>query len=532
MPNVKMPDGAIVRFPDDMPPEQIKSLIASKFPDAVAQPRVGVAAGAPEPPMSPSIMEDSIRSAGAGLRQGVEGMVGTIGDAANMQGDAAGWIARKLGLGGYGQEIARKAGSVLHPGGIMPSTDQVRGVGDAAIGKSYEPQTMAGEYSRTVGQFAPAMIGPGSIGRKVASTLVPAIASETAGQLTKGSEAEPYARFAGGLAGGLATMGRNPSAVKQAAKGAPTQMELKAQTDALYGQMRNAGIKYDANAYGNAVVSMARDLKKAGFRESVAKDAYAVVRELADDVKNGRSPDFDDINGLIQAVGGKARDAARMGDNTSATAFGIIRDKLDDFEASATMISNTPMPKAQFDTLRKAARSTAFRNIKARALDEVVAKADTYAAGMEAGIRNGIGNLLRSKRGMQMFKGEERKALLEVAQGRKALRTLSRFGFDVTKWGGNATFLPAMAALGTGVGLGPVAGAGLAAAGTLAKAASPAMTKRAFDQATAAIRSGQMNSPAVKNAMKGQQLERMIRLLLAGEGARGSALAPSPLPNP
>lgn len=33
MPNVRMPDGAVVAFPDDMPADQIKSLIASKFPD-------------------------------------------------------------------------------------------------------------------------------------------------------------------------------------------------------------------------------------------------------------------------------------------------------------------------------------------------------------------------------------------------------------------------------------------------------------------------------------------------------------------
>lgn len=38
MTNVRMPNGDVVAFPDDMPPEQIKSLIASKFPE-VAQPQ-------------------------------------------------------------------------------------------------------------------------------------------------------------------------------------------------------------------------------------------------------------------------------------------------------------------------------------------------------------------------------------------------------------------------------------------------------------------------------------------------------------
>lgn len=34
MPNVKMPDGVVVAFPDDMPPEQIRALILHKFPEA------------------------------------------------------------------------------------------------------------------------------------------------------------------------------------------------------------------------------------------------------------------------------------------------------------------------------------------------------------------------------------------------------------------------------------------------------------------------------------------------------------------
>jgi hypothetical protein len=34
MPIVQMPDGAHVQFPDNMPPDQIRSLILQKFPDA------------------------------------------------------------------------------------------------------------------------------------------------------------------------------------------------------------------------------------------------------------------------------------------------------------------------------------------------------------------------------------------------------------------------------------------------------------------------------------------------------------------
>ena len=46
MPDVRMPDGAVVRFPNDMPPDQIRGLILQKFPelgsnDAASAPRGG-----------------------------------------------------------------------------------------------------------------------------------------------------------------------------------------------------------------------------------------------------------------------------------------------------------------------------------------------------------------------------------------------------------------------------------------------------------------------------------------------------------
>ena len=38
MPNVQMPDGVIVAFPDDMPDTEIRDLISSKFPTTFEKP--------------------------------------------------------------------------------------------------------------------------------------------------------------------------------------------------------------------------------------------------------------------------------------------------------------------------------------------------------------------------------------------------------------------------------------------------------------------------------------------------------------
>lgn len=84
---------------------------------------------------------------------------------------------------------------------------------EAALGspKYHKPQTTAGEYARTIGQFAPAAVFPGSAPARLANVLAPALTSETAGQITEGSPIEPYARVAGALLGaGGAALARQP----------------------------------------------------------------------------------------------------------------------------------------------------------------------------------------------------------------------------------------------------------------------------------------------------------------------------------
>ena len=479
----------------------------------------------PRPSPQTSLLSCIVQSAGAGLRSGVEGLVGAFGDTNKMQGDIAGWAAEKLGASPETAQGFNTFFSHFSPLPFSPTTAEIHSMTKPVAGESYEPQTVAGEYAKTIGQFAPAAAaGPGGIGRKAAMTIIPAVASETAGQLTKGSEIEPFARTGAALLGGFAAAGRAPSLAREAAKDAPTTAQLKEQTDKLYSALRDAGIRYDANEYGGMVQRMANDLRKAGFRKSTADAAFRLVDDLADDI--GKSPDFDDINSLIQSVGEKARDLASARQGGEAKALGIIRDHLDDFEMKAAF--DAAGAQIAPETMKKAtsmARQTALRNIKGRALDRIVEDAETYQSGFEAGIRNGLGNLLRSKRGIQLFKGDERKALLDVAQGGKPLRTLSRFGLDLTRLSGNATFLPTLGAGAAALGAGVPAAAALTAAGTAAKLASPALTKKALDTASAAIRSGNLGAKATMDAKRAEQIKLFVRHLLNYDAAKNAAFA-------
>jgi len=154
----------------------------------------------------PGMAEDMLRSAGAGIRRGIEGLAGMAGDVGRAQ---ASLTRRGLLALGAPESVADTVSSVTALPQYLPSSKDVGDFTDPMIGPSYEPQTTQGEYSRTVGEFLPGIVGPGGpvkwAARGATDVLIPALASETAGQLTEGTKYEPWARAGAGLlAGGVA----------------------------------------------------------------------------------------------------------------------------------------------------------------------------------------------------------------------------------------------------------------------------------------------------------------------------------------
>lgn len=313
MPVVRMPDGKQVRFPDDMPRNQIRDMIIKKYgSDAVNRSAKSDAAGYNE--TAGVVGADVARSAATGARSGLEQLGGMFGDVRQMQGQAAGWIAEQLGASPETVNVAQQAASRLSPFPFSPTTQEIRQTTNQAVGVPYEPQTDYGPYARTAGEFAVGSAVPQGRGVQMARNAVanavkygvPAgVASEAAGQATQGTPYEQPARIAAGIATPLGI-----------AAGARVALPAtKVPQDAIAAQNVNDAADFGINlsrgqAGQNTAVKSLEDATMAG---GAGPRAQVVANEFA-------ARQADQVASAGQDL------ARRMGNSTSDNAIDIASD--------------------------------------------------------------------------------------------------------------------------------------------------------------------------------------------------------------
>jgi hypothetical protein len=264
-------------------------------------------AATPEPDVS--IMGDMAKSGGIGLVKGGLGMLGAPGDMGSLASGAFDAVTGALGAdSGKVQQfkdmarMATKAVPMLAPFAGPTSQDLQKTV-EGVTGDFYKPQTMAGEYAQTAGEFAPAMIGgPGGVGSKLLSRVAaPALASETAGQITKGTEFEPYARVAGALAGGA---GAAKLMAPKAAAVASVD-ELSDAASSAYKAPEVKALAINPASTKAASGSIKQTLYGEGFDENVAPMTFALVKRLENPVGNTANvADIDNIRKVLNKING------------------------------------------------------------------------------------------------------------------------------------------------------------------------------------------------------------------------------------
>lgn len=207
---VQTPDGGTAHFPDGTDANTIAKAMTEAFPPSAAAPEDISTAG------------DIALSLPTGLAKGVAGAVTMPQMVHDLAGDLGGFAAEQTvgrlinayktgGADWSPAPHAEKADTALSRMPSLPrQADVVKGV-ESITGPLHKPQTTAGKYAETIGEFLPmSFAGPsGAIRNAVSFGVAPAIVSEAAGQYAEGTPWEAPARITGALAGGVAGLAGN-----------------------------------------------------------------------------------------------------------------------------------------------------------------------------------------------------------------------------------------------------------------------------------------------------------------------------------
>lgn len=498
MTDVRMPDGTVVRFPDDMPREQIKGLIASKFPE--------VAGGTPEgqaaPDETPWYMralqtaDDAVRLAANGATFGfadqLAGLTEGGKEASRARTDAAyDRLGPVAGTGAY------MAGAIAPVGALTKAGVTATRLVPAAL------RGGAGLAART-GAMAVDGAGLGALGALGHDENV------ATGALT-GAALGAVGNVAGeALGAGARALGQKAGIIARS----PTKDALKDTAQALYRQADQSGTVVRADRFANIIDDVIAEAKRRGVDEGVTPKAWAAVTRLMKEKSTGAPKTLQDLDTLRQVLL-----AAQKEGHASATAMLKRFDQRLDLLGRSDLISGTG------DAVKtlKDARGLWQRFRKADQIEGAIEKAANAASGMENGLRNEFRKLLNSK--TARWSDEERKALERVVRGTAGtnlLRFLGTFGYSTDQ---ARSFLGAV--IGGGVGAaagGPLGAVAIPAVGTAAKSAGRAATMQNAELAAAIARAGQVPQVPPNFAQRalsdyGKRAAVIQGLLAGGAGA-------------
>jgi hypothetical protein len=217
---------------------------------------------------------------------GIAGMPGLASDfLARASQHATNFIADKIGIDRgpqVGETLLPTAASINHFIGDNPKT--LSGLmtdenGRNAIGQAldYKPKTKWGEYAQTAGEFLPAVVGgPETLAAKLFSRVaVPALVSETAGQMTKGTAAEPYARTAAAF---LSPVAAARSAARGTVSAVPSADEILSTAGKQFNAARDMNVIVKPDFATNAAADMRSAVKN--YDPNVIKDVRAAADRL------------------------------------------------------------------------------------------------------------------------------------------------------------------------------------------------------------------------------------------------------------
>jgi hypothetical protein len=472
----------------------------------------------PKPQKSPSFMDyakDVAKSGLTGLTEGVTGVLGLPGTLQEM-------ITGQPSLLPSAENLNKAIENTRVAPPYMAANQGV-------VGPLYQPKTVPGEYSRTLGQFAPsAAIGPAGAIPKIASVAVPAIASETAGQQFKGTAAEGPARFITALAAPAAmnTVVRGGKAIANALKGAKPTSIVDEVAPTIGQQYQAKNDLYDAvfnDPDKNVIISkdalsrLSKEVKNIatthGYDPDVNEEATVLIKKIQKLPKNNSTLVGVEMARRL-ATNVSTKDRSLGGKITQA-----ITDFMDDLD-DADIIGVAGAADKSGPEILAQARSTYRTMKKSQTIQNIIDNADITAgvnysqAGLDQALQRGFANLAKNPKRMGQFTPEEQTAIKLAAKGtnvQNALKFLGKFAVRGPVSAGVTSFL--------GQGLGPAGPYVLAGIGEAAKRGAASSTQANVDALSAFVRGGPSAAQNLQALKTARALESMRRYAPAVAGS-------------
>lgn len=342
--------------------------------------------------------EDALKSTAAGLGNAAIGTLGSLGDLRSLASRGVDAAGAKFGFDPSKVKNVASTLANLTPMGAAvnnaPTSQQVRSsVTDPIVSPDYEPQTGLGSVLKTGAEFLPGMADPelaGPAAFKAAAKLfatrvaAPALASEGAGQLTKGTAAEPYARVGAALlAGAGASKISNSIAEARAIRSAaPALADVKSEASNSYDALtsRNVATPISQGVLDNLADDITTTLNNRGIRPSTAKSIHDAVAEIKTPATAGAADAAD-----LVAARRNVKSLLSAPDANKAGAFVALHK----IENAIEQFSPGTMAK-----IREADKNWGSAKA-AEALDKRLASADLRTAATDSGMN--VGNKIRQK---------------------------------------------------------------------------------------------------------------------------------------
>ncbi len=488
MPIVKMPDGTQVRFPDDMPREQIRDLIASKFPDVAGQ---------------------------SAQQQPDRGLMGQV--TSGLTEGAANLLSLpntvEMGLRSIGPAIGNAAGGdfeMPQESWLPDAGARFRGAADAAGAMTPATDDPAGKFGRRVAQEVGANLIPAmGVPAKVASLASSLGSGVGAAIMQEVAPDNPLAEFAGQIVmGGIPVSIGNAAEKARMRTAAPTLDDLRAAKSAAYAAVDNLGVQYSPAATNDLILRM----KAAGAKINPMRHPKSASMLAEIEGISGQPQTLTQLDELRQVI---KRDLIDSADGSERHWGKQFQTELDDFIAKAQpsqMVSGDPATAAAaINNARKL--NSQYRKVED--FERQMTKADnaTAASGSGGNLNNQIRakarQILDNPKRTRGYSAEELEALKKVispGRGEDLLR-----GIGKVAPGGNGL----MTALNTGAIVHNPALAAIPAVAQVAKTIADKGTVNRAAMMKALLANGTKTAvPAI-----GPRTEKVIEALIATQAA-------------